>query len=205
MQEAWIKLINKYSSLKEVFVECEETDPELKTNIQPLNEFRAALDHVMRMMDLYYSNSSEYDWHEEFRKLNSHLDRAFFDVCDMLSINYRNKIIDSVEIYTTETIRTVLPKYYSEWKTKIEEISNRVIKYRNRKTGYSRDETFQNYKDDIFALRDIYNEINSKRTILEKIENDNREKITTDNRLKYIAYGSFIVAIIGIILSLHPC
>ena len=205
MQEAWIKLINKYSSLKEVFVECEETDPELKTNIQPLNEFRAALDHVMRMMDSYYSNSSEHNWHEEFRKLNSHLDRAFFDVCDMLSINYRNKIIDSVEIYTTETIRTVLPKYYSEWKTKIEEISNRVIKYRNRKTGYSRDETFQNYKDDIFALRDIYNEINSKRTILEKIENDNREKITTDNRLKYIAYGSFIAAIIGIILSLHPC
>ena len=205
MRETWIKLIDKYSSLKEVFVECEETDPELKTNIQPLNEFRAALDHVMRMMYLYYLNSSEYDWHEEFRKLNSHLDRAFFDVCDMLSINYRNKIIDSVEIYTTETIRTVLPKYYPEWKIKIEDISNRVIKYRNRKTGYSRDETFQNYKDDIFALRDIYNEINSKRTILEKIENDNRKKNITANRLEYIAYGSFITAIIGIILALHPC
>lgn len=205
MREAWIKLINKYSSLKEVFIECEETDPELKTNIQPLNEFRAALDHVMRTMDSYYSDSSEHDWHEEFRKLNSHLDRAFFDVCDMLSINYRNKIINSVEIYTTETIRTVLPKYYPEWKTKIEDISNRVIKYRNRKIGYLQDETFQNYKDDIFALRDIYNEINSKRTILEKIENDNREKITTANRLKYIAYGSFIAAIIGIILALHPC
>lgn len=197
MKEEWENILGKYSLIKEAFIECEETDPELKTNIQPLNEFRAALDHIMKMMYAFYIKEDEQIRREQFRKLNSHLDRAFFDICDLLSINYRNKIIDVIGLYDTDTIRTVLPEYYSEWKIQVEEISERIVKYRNRKNNIN----FQNYKEDIFALRDIYAEINRKRSVLEKVADENRQKNNEAIRLKYVAYISLLLAVISIILT----
>lgn len=93
-QDDWKNILQKYTIIKKLYIECEETDPELKTNLQPLNEFRAALDHIMKAMDTYLYSEDADEWKTQIDKLNSHLNRAFYDICDMLSINYRNKIID---------------------------------------------------------------------------------------------------------------
>jgi hypothetical protein len=202
MEESWKKIIEKYNIIKEIFIECEETDPELKTNLQPLNEFRAALDHIIRMMDAYYQIQDEQEWKNQFNKFNSHLDRAFFDICDMVSINYRNKIVDIVVRYDTETIRTAIPQYFTEWRMQIEDISERIAKYRLQKgTRVSNEELFQNYKNDVYKLRKIFKDISHQQLVLEKLAKENREKKTESVRLKYIAYGGFGLAVISLIHS----
>ena len=101
IKDNWIQVLEKYSVIKEVYIECEETDPELKTNLQPLNEFRAALDHMMKILMAYYQDEDEDEYQRQVDKLISHLNRAFYDICDMVSINYRNKIVDTLELYET--------------------------------------------------------------------------------------------------------
>ena len=74
----WEKVVSLYNSVKALYALCEETDPDLCTNLQPLNEFRAALDHLMRIVAI--QNIEEYkskDAADEARKLLSHLRRAF--------------------------------------------------------------------------------------------------------------------------------
>ena len=89
----WEEIFSLYNTIKWLYALCEETDSELNTNLQPLNEFRAALDHLMRIVAIEKLDEyKEKDADDEAKKLRSHLRRALFDICDMLSINYRNKI-----------------------------------------------------------------------------------------------------------------
>lgn len=48
----WEDIVSLYNTIKSLYALCEETDPELNTNLQPLNEFRAALDHLMRIIGI---------------------------------------------------------------------------------------------------------------------------------------------------------
>ena len=50
----WKNIIEYYNTIKSLYIECEESDPELKTNLQPLNEFRAAFDHLMRIIAINF-------------------------------------------------------------------------------------------------------------------------------------------------------
>jgi hypothetical protein len=44
----------------------------------------------------------------------SHEYRAFFDICDWLSLNLRQRFIKTLEPYDNETINAVIPNYYVE-------------------------------------------------------------------------------------------
>lgn len=130
----WDEIISLYNTIKSLYALCEETDPELQTNLQPLNEFRAALDHMMRIVGIEkteeYKAKSAVD---EATKLRSHLRRALFDICDMLAINYRTKIINTLQGFSVEEIHHVIPTYYSEIRPRIEEISENIPELRTEK------------------------------------------------------------------------
>lgn len=160
-KENWLELLDKYSLVKKLYLECEETDPELKTNLQPLNEFRATLDHICRMLQCELSETPEENerFSENNRKARGHICRAFFDVCDMLSINYRNKIIDCLKPYSHDVIRTALPDYYPTLKPEIESISARITSYRAKKGQKDEDELFVAYSADVAFLRDTYTKL----------------------------------------------
>ncbi|MDD6573223.1 MAG: hypothetical protein PUF12_12640 [Thermoflexaceae bacterium] len=200
LDEDWLIILHKYSEIKRVYIECEETDPELKTNLQPLNEFRAALDHIMKMETALYLDNNEEEYLKQKEKLISHLNRAFYDICDMLSINYRNKIIDIVELYDVETIRTAIPDYYSVKRGIVEEISQRIGKYRNEKGGYSVDnvDRFQEYSADVLQLKDIYIEILGKQGALEEVKKKSQKERKREQYKDLILGG--IIGIIGSVL-----
>ena len=130
----WDEIISLYNTIKSLYALCEETDPELQTNLQPLNEFRAALDHMMRIAGIEkteeYKEKSAVD---EATKLKSHLRRALFDICDMLAINYRTKIINALQDFSTEEIHHAIPTYYSEIRPRVEEISENISELRTEK------------------------------------------------------------------------
>lgn len=159
----WEEIFNLYNTIKWLYALCEEVDPELNTNLQPLNEFRASLDHLMRIVAI--ENLEEYkdrDAVDEAKKLKSHLRRAFFDICDMISIHYRNKIIDILQNYNVEEIQSALPNYYSQVRPRIEKISEEISSMRTDKrfNGDKEEETaVEDYPKVIEELQGYYYEI----------------------------------------------
>lgn len=176
----WEEIFNLYNTIKWLYALCEETDTELNTNLQPFNEFRAALDHVMRLIAI--ENIEEYkgkNAEDEVKKLFTHLRRAFFDICDMLSINYRNKIIDVLEDYTVDEIQSALPDYYSKIRPRIEEISETIASLRTNKrfNGNEEQETaLDEYPKIIEELQKYYKTVNSAIPSLLDIKNKNKAK-----------------------------
>lgn len=204
----WNKICSYYNSIKSLYIDCEETDPELKTNLQPLNEFRAALDHLIRINAIEHLDISEYpnvNAEEEASKLLGHFKRAFYDICDMLSINYRNKIIDILEKYDTETISKAIPDYYPSIRPDIEIISSNIAELRKEK-GFSKinsEERIEKYKVIIDKLRNYYKKINSSIPSLEEIHKDGKKKKAFDTASKLLIpiitlLISTIIAIIGL-------
>lgn len=201
----WEKIINYYTSIKELYIECEETDPELKTNLQPLNEFRAALDHLMRISAIEHLDVSDYpeiNEEEEARKLSSHLKRAYYDVCDMLSMNYRNKIIDMLQSYSSETISKAIPNYYSDIRPKIEKLSGQIAQLRDEK-GFSKipaEDRMKSYKSIVDELKGYYIDIRDAAVSLEDIH---KEKLSDIKHNRLIQIGIPVVAlIVGAVIGL---
>jgi len=58
-KESWRDLLEKYALVKKIYLECEETDPQLKTNLQPFNEFRAVLDHICSLLQCEIDENTE--------------------------------------------------------------------------------------------------------------------------------------------------
>lgn len=181
----WENIVKKYLIIKKLFIDCEETDRELRTNLQPYNEFKAALDHIVRLIskekniaqDILFSDNEE-------SKLNGHLNRAFFDICDMLSINYRRKIIELLKPYNPDTIAKVIPDYYVTIKPRIEEINMEISKLRNDKGQRQQDEDIQyeNYTKMIEELKGYYKEFEKKEPSLIEIQQAKDETAATLNK-----------------------
>lgn len=195
-----------------MYIECEETDPELKTNLQPLNEFRAALDHVMRLLTIEITKPSLQDdddsFDKEYEKTKSHLCRAFYDVSDMLSLNYRNKIIDILERYTTEEIQMAIPIYYSKLRIEIDEISLSISKIRNNKGIQENSEIdyFSEYTKKVERLRDIYQTIAGSAVSLDEIHNKNvkdldEKKLEIVKDKKMEKRNAWLIAIVSLVVG----
>lgn len=197
----WEKVISLYNSVKAMYALCEETDPDLCTNLQPLNEFRAALDHLMRIVAI--QNVDEYknkDATDEARKLQSHLRRAFFDICDMLSINYRGKIVSALKKYDVECIQGALPDYYPTVKPRLQEISEIIATLRTGKrfNGSGEETAVDEYLEIVTELKQYYRTVLSATASL----NELRTKTRVKKAFVYwiIPIGGVIVgAVIGVI------
>lgn len=202
----WDKICNYYNSIKTLYIDCEETDPELKTNLQPLNEFRAALDHLMRINAIEHLDASmcpEANAEDEAAKLLGHFKRAFYDICDMLSINYRNKIITILEKYDPETITKAVPGYYSDIRPDIEQISLDIAGLRTEK-GFSKiasEERMEAYKSIIDRLQSYYKTILASTPSLEELYKEKLKQTAISKIAQIVIPIAAIIAgaVIGII------
>lgn len=201
----WQEIFSLYNTIKWLYALCEETDDELNTNLQPLNEFRAALDHLMRIIAI--ENLSEYsdkDAYDEAKKLRSHLRRAFFDICDMLAINYRNKIIDILQEYNVTEIQNALPSYYSQIRPRLEVISEEIASLRtNRRFNMDRNEetAIDKYPEIINELQGYYKTVTTAIPSLLDIRQRNEKNSKKEFIVQWVIPIVSIVAgtIIGIV------
>ena len=182
-REQWETLLNRYASFKKLFIECEETDPELNTNMQPMNELRAVLDHLIRVIAIEKLGSTEYDVKSQFDKLSSHIRRAFFDVCDMLAINYRNKIVDALTPFSSKVIIVAVDNYYKEIKPFIGSLDLRIADYRNNKGKEEIEESIVvAYEEDVLKLKDFYLSILDRLEALEELQAEENEAKTVEKK-----------------------
>lgn len=173
----WKEIVELFNRIKYLYSLCEETDPELSTNIQPLNEFRAALDHMMRIVAIEnFDECKNKSAEDEAKKLLSHLRRAFFDVCDMLAINYRNRIISILEPYDSSIIRKCIPHYYDTIKPDISAISEEIASLRTDKRVNSEEEnTLDRYVEIIEKLKKYHQTVVNSESSLVELEMEKME------------------------------
>ena len=63
----------------------------------------------------------------------AHEYRAFFDICDWLSMNLRKRLIDLLQPYDNETINSVIPKYYEDIRPRCDSFCSEIAKLRTAK------------------------------------------------------------------------
>ena len=202
-KKQWEILVDRYLSLKELFIECEETDPALNSNLQLMNEYRHALDHLIRVVAIEKLGSIDHDINPQFDKLLSHIRRAFFDVCDMLAMNYRNKIVDVLNPFDSNIILTAIDNYYSEIRPFIGKMDLRIAEYRLQKGKEGIEEALvAAYKDDVLKLKDFYVYILERLQILEELQFKENAKKASEKKANItgIVIG-VIVAVVGIIVG----
>jgi hypothetical protein len=195
----WNFLFERYAELKQMYIECEETDPELKTNLQPINEFRAALDHIIRILVNEIGDADDAIFKGEYDKLCSHIRRAFFDVCDMLAINYRNKIIDMLSPFKSQTIKDAIPTYYPVIRPDIEEISGHIASYRTRKGTEPDEQLCLEYHKDVLTLKNYFQTVVKATPSMEEL-NDSYQKESETN--KKIAITGIVIGIAGVLVAI---
>ena len=183
-------LTNRYAQVKKIYIEAEESDPDMQTNLQPLNEFKATLDHLFRMIGRILSAEEmpaegKLDQvRNESRSIRGHLCRAFFDIADACSIDIREQISKGLEPYSTEAIQLALPDYYPLWRPQIEKLSHQIAGYRLTKGNIDSKrelELFNEYQLAIEQLIIIRSKISERACSLKEAEERlNGEKFQKD-------------------------
>ena len=135
-EEQWQKIVVVHNTSKSYFLWCEENGIQLKSFLQPNNELKNAWEHIVRAkaIELGIKKSDNPKYVEE--SLNdalAHEYRAFFDICDWLSMTLRKKVIDQLGNYAPETITTVIPDYYSRIRPTLDRACNEIARIRGSK------------------------------------------------------------------------
>ncbi len=158
--ELWRKIVILYNTTKVHILYCEEMDAGSRTFIQPRNELCNALEHLMRSKasELGLKNGGPDDAYilENLDAALGHEYRAFFDVCDWLSVQLRKKIRKTLEPYSATALNSAVPDYYREVRPQLEQIILEIAAVRGAK--------------DIAAKSDILDEVGRYNAVLEKLK-----------------------------------
>lgn len=210
----WRPLLEVYFAVKRIYTTSEEVDEELKTNLQVFNEFKAALDHIARVKAVddpdLLSNLSMEDLPADFadqnlRSATSHMYRAFFDTCDSVSISYREKIRESLQGFSKETIAMALPDYYPAIRPRVEEINIEIASMRMNKgqNPTKKKQDIEHYTKLLEELSGYYKKINSAQVSLLEIQRQESQQKREESRkaFGYQVLVPVLCAIGGIVVG----
>ena len=207
--QVWLQIIEIHNHTKALFLLAEEICPEFKDFIQPNNELKHTLEHIIRSKasELNVSEKKFEDDEKEkyiansYNKALGHEYRAFFDSADWISVNFRSKILEILKPYSAECITHVLPSYYSEDRRRIDEINKKIANIRSSKDIVNSGKLgeINDYLDILGELEKIYTRVRDSVSALQeyKSKEDNKEnKIGRKNKL-----WGFILVIISVLFA----
>lgn len=210
-----LRLVNLYTEVKSFILKAEELDARLESNIAVIKEQRDALDHVMRFIGRCLRNDFEDNDEDEkyislqIDKACGHLYRAGYDSLDgiiaSVSVRIRDDYLREVPL---ESIRDVMPEYWSDYVPKLDAIKIEAGKHREQKDiGDSNGESFVAYQRIALDALRIDNAIRDKRAALQdhirKTEEDVAKRKQKEWKVRYLVpFGTAIVgAVAGWLLS----
>lgn len=199
------ELTSLYRRVKELMIYAEEMDPEKRTFLPPVNELRNAFDHLMRVYAFKFgliSANSEYV-SINLQKTFGHVYRAGYDLLDWTSIQLRNKILNGVDEFSSETLATVFPKYYQEIRPDLEIASSEISKIRAEKDiGDPDEDDFIKYIKIIERLKNHLEEIDKIKVSLIEYENEKKKRARNSRlwQVFFIIIGTIIGGAIVAIL-----
>jgi len=157
-----------YDKVKSAIILSENFDPNREYYIAPLNQMRNALDHVFNAIGFDEETMSY-----EIKEAKEHINRAGYDVYEILASNICNDILSKMNTYPLSIIGHVFPEYFQVIKISISNMQVEIGKLRADKKKSS-DITFDKYLQNIKDLIDFSNLVNTKLPDLEKYKK--REK-----------------------------
>jgi hypothetical protein len=200
--ELWRKIVEIHNHTKVHLIYCEERGIDHNTFIQPRNELCNALEHIVRAkcneLGMGESGKVAADNYERdsLDKALGHEYRAFFDVCDWLSIILREEIQNALGAYTPEVIQKVIPDYYSGIRPQLDGIPLQIAEIRAKKDikGDVLSEV-REYDVILSQIKRFRAGISAKIPALEEVKKgEERKKL-------WIAIGFLCTALLGAILK----
>jgi len=173
--EDLLRLVDLYTGVKSFILKAEELDARLESNIAVIKEQRDALDHVMRFIGRCLKNDFEESEKDQdyislqIDKACGHLYRAGYDSLDGIIASVTVRIRDDyLREVPLESIRDVMPEYWSDYVPKLDEIKIKAGKHREQKDiGDSNGESFAAYQEIALDALRIDNAIRDKRAALQ--------------------------------------
>ncbi|MBI4778125.1 hypothetical protein HY792_04320 [Candidatus Desantisbacteria bacterium] len=198
-KEVWKKIIHVHEYTKHITLKAEEFDESFKTFIQPFNELRNTLEHIIRansvIIGINDCEDSKYI-DKNLDKALGHEYRAFFDSVDWLSMSLRDRIIETLKPFHHEAISKAIPDYYSNIRPRIDEIGNEIARLREEKDIANGSELMievEHYKEILDELFDID----------KKIRNSVSAVIEIDKAKKFEPVANIIVSFVaGLLVAL---
>jgi len=142
-----------YALAKDMVLHGEQIDPEQRTQVQALSEFRHAFDHLMRVFAFKFGIKTVAD-EDKAEYVGTNIDKAFghvyraaYDALDWISIVVMERVQVELAGLSAETIDRVLPTYYPQIRPRINQIiTEEIPKMRAGKdVGSPSVENLQNY------------------------------------------------------------
>ena len=202
-RERLVELAELYIQAKALIIYAEEVDPESRSNIQIVKELRDAFDHVMRVVVARSSSGSPHANEEGYGEKNlhkaiGHVYRATFDALDGTVVSLKEKLVELLDPYPLEVIKTVIPDYW-EQRGKIERLSERIADHRASKdVGDNVGEVLDAYMDDVEALKGFHKKVLASMCALDECKaRQGRER--RFSILENILIGLVIALIAGIV------
>ena len=123
------ELATLYHQAKSAYILLEENNSDQSAYMGPINEFRNALDHIMKII----SNKNDIPYcRKEYDGAKRHLLRAGSDSYEFACSEMIIFIGKLIHQYTGEEIVSVLPNYY-EMRLKVIEVQEKIAEYRTIK------------------------------------------------------------------------
>lgn len=208
-KEIWKKICEIFIATKKLGIQLEEIQDDHKAFLQPVNEFKSALDHIIRVKAIESglatkAESKQYT-ESNLNKALGHIYRAFFDTADFYSVVLREKIINLLSKYSSDTIHKVLPDYYSEKRIFIERVNKKLADIRAKKDIGNDSNilpSIDDYVSNLEKIELIYEEIISKIPQLDRLQKIENRKNIRKRIFNYIAIGFGVIGIIGTIFTI---
>lgn len=154
-----------YIQAKALILYAEEIDPDARSNLQVIKELRDSFDHLMRLVvarlaDEIPPGADDPDYcSNNLQKASGHLYRAAFDALDGTVLSLRTRIVEFVQPYPVDVLRTVVPNYW-EIRSRLDDLTSRIAEHRARKDiGAEIGVTLDRYVEDVEIVKHLYREL----------------------------------------------
>lgn len=196
-----------YIKVKEVLLIAESKNKDKQIYIQPYNELRYCLDHLMRAFVWEFvkeqaendKNSDEIDSSVK-HAINSsigHLQRAYSDICEWYCLNVKQWCEDIIEPFSIDQITRAIPDYYSKIKPRLIKLEDELVVYKENKS--SEKNNLKNSEEEIIMYDNQFKELSEILETVQAAESSLVELAKKDRRL--IAIKDIIIPLFTAVIS----
>lgn len=203
--EYMLNIVKFYEVTKELLIFGEQIDTENRTLVQTINELRNCLDHIMRVVSFKFGRREPSDGNEYIRinldKAFGHVYRAAYDTLDWVSLNLKDCVIKELQSFELETIKAVMPEYFTDLKPKLEKIiTNDIVRLRAEKDiAITSEDNLVAYGQVTAELKKLVQAISSKKPSF--IEYQNRLRQSQRRKLILRIAEDAVVGIVFAIIA----
>jgi len=177
-----------HDKVKSAIILAENFDPKREYSVDVVNELRNALAHIFDAI-VYDEKIIE----DQMKSVESHIVRAGYDAYEILASNICIKISNTMNKYSSISISSLFPEYYSIIKKAITKIQVDIGDLRAKRKDI--DLTFDTYLKNIEILINYQDQVNEMIPELEKYQSEETRK----SIINWVVGG--IIAIIIAIVS----